>query len=47
MQMSTTLLASGLVDKVEEQQIKLENLMCHFAKLGGHNYCQGLRFKHL
>lgn len=34
--MSTLLLASGLVDKVGKQPIKLETLMCHFAKPGGH-----------
>lgn len=36
MQLSTLLLASGLVDKVGKQPIKLETLMCHFAKPGGH-----------
>ena len=35
-QLSTTLLASGLTDKVGEQNNKLETLACHFAKLGGH-----------
>lgn len=34
--MSTLLLASGLVDKVGKQPIKLKTLVCHFAKLGGH-----------
>ena len=36
MQLSTLLLASGLGDKVGKQPIKLETLMCHFAKPGGH-----------
>lgn len=31
---STTLLASGLLDKVGEQENKLEILTCHLAKLG-------------
>lgn len=30
-----TLLASGLADKVGVQDNKLENLVCHFAKMGG------------
>lgn len=33
---STSLLASGLADKVGEQSKKLETLVCWFAKLGGH-----------
>ena len=36
MQLSTLLLASGLVDKVGKQPSKLETLMCQFAKLEGH-----------
>ena len=36
MQLSTTLLASGLIDKVREQDNKLETIACHFVKLGGH-----------
>ena len=31
----TTLLASGLPDKMGEQDNKLESSECHFAKLGG------------
>lgn len=34
-QLSTTLLASGLTDKVEELNNILENVLCHFVKLGG------------
>ena len=36
MWLSTTLLASGLADKVGEHDNKLQTLVCHFAKLGGH-----------
>lgn len=35
MWISTTLLASRLADKVGEQDNKLENLACYFAKVGG------------
>lgn len=31
-----TVLPSGLADKVGEEDNKLENLVCHFAKLEGH-----------
>ena len=34
-QLSTTLLASGLTDKVGEQNNKLETFACHFAEWGG------------
>lgn len=40
MQLSTTLLAPGLADKVQEQNNKLETFMCHLAKLGGHKLLQ-------
>lgn len=33
--MSTGLMTLGLEDKVGEQDSKLENLACHFAKLEG------------
>ena len=35
MQLSATLLASGLPDKVGEQDNKLETLVYHFAELEG------------
>ena len=37
MQLTTTLLTLGMAEKLEEQDYKLENLACHFAKPGGHN----------
>ena len=36
MQLSITMPVSGLTDKVGEQDNKLENLDCPFAKLEGH-----------
>ena len=41
-QLSTTVLALGLADKVAEQDNKLESLACHFANLG---WCQLLQSK--
>lgn len=40
MWLSTTLLALGPGDKVEKQDNKLETLVCHSAKLGGHEMLQ-------
>lgn len=36
MELSTTLLVSGLADKVEEKNNKKEILECYFDKLGNH-----------
>ena len=38
--MSPTPLASGLADKVGEQDNKLDTLAYHFAKLGGYKLLQ-------
>ena len=40
MQLSTTLVHSGLADKVGEQDNKLETLLYHFAKLGEYQLLQ-------
>lgn len=38
----TTLLALGQSQKVEEQDNKLETVVCHFAKLGRHKLDESL-----